>query len=288
MDLLVLENTVEDAVVKSSYVRGITSITPISSRAPASPDPNRLGRLNSNQSPSLLAHANTGSSMSTLSTVNSNTGKLSSTTILDGPKDSEKILFPFRIKHLGNKEPYTLFSLSASNRSEWCNKIIEAKTKHAASLFAQNAEPFRVKVMADSAFYYDSYGNIGKDALGVSGGGKPVVIKGTPTDRAITEVEHRFRDTGRPGPICRARVNCATSFTTPYPGKHMVAVGTDYGVYISEIDNPRGWSRVCLGHTFLVGSTNTDYAYRHLQSPESPKWPSLKNSISSSSFPTNR
>lgn len=245
MDLLVLENTTEDAVVKSSYVRGITSITPLSSRTPASPEPSRLGRLNSNQSPGPLVHSNTGTSVNTLSTVNSNSGKLSSTTVLDGPKDSEKILYPFRIKHLGNKEPYTLFSLSAANRSEWCTKIIEAKTKHAASLFAQNAEPFRVKVMADSAFYYDSYNNVGKDSLGISGGGKPVVIKGTPVDRAVQELEHKFRDTGRPGPICRARVNCATSFTTPYPGKHMVAVGTDYGVYISEIDNPRGWSRVC-------------------------------------------
>lgn len=62
-------------------------------------------------------------------------------------------------------------------------------------------------------------------------------------DRAIKEVEGRFKDTGRPGPVCRAKVNCSTSFTTPYPGRHMIAVGSDYGVFVSEMDNPRGWSK---------------------------------------------
>ncbi|KAI7296892.1 hypothetical protein KC315_g18649 [Hortaea werneckii] len=90
--------------------------------------------------------------------------------------------------------------------------------------------------MADSAFVYD--------AFGLGGASRSVTIKGTPVDRALNEVEQRFKDTGRPGPICRARVNCATSFTTAYPAqRRMVAVGTDFGVYISEQDNPRGWSR---------------------------------------------
>lgn len=224
MDLLVLESTNDDAVVKSSYVKGLTtSVSTVTTRSPATPDA-KLGRTTSNQSgPPPLIHANTASSVN-----------LASTTVLGDAKDSDKIMFPFRIKHLG-REPYVLFAPTSQNRAEWCNKIIEAKTKHAASLFAQNAEPFRLRVMADSAFYYDTFSG---------SGGKDVVIQRTPLDRAIKEVEHRFKDTGRPAPICRARVNCATSFTTPYPGKHMVAVGTDYGVYVSEIDNPRGWLKV--------------------------------------------
>lgn len=241
MDLLVLESPSEDAVVKSSYVRGITSVTPVPSKTPASPDPTRLGRTTSGLPRSeSLPHVNTTSSMPTLSTINSNTsGKIAGPTVLEGPRDSEKIMYPFRVHHLG-KEVYTLFAPTSASRNDWCNKIIEAKTKHAAALYSQNAEPLRLKVMADSAFFYDSY-------TGSSGGaGKPVVIKGTPTDRAIKEVELRFKDTGRPSPICRARVNCATSFTTPYPGKHMIAVGTDFGVYVSEIDNPRGWYRVSV------------------------------------------
>jgi len=30
----------------------------------------------------------------------------------------------------------------------------------------------------------------------------------------------------------------------PYPGKKMVSVGTDFGVFVSEADNPRGWTKV--------------------------------------------
>ncbi|KAG9733692.1 hypothetical protein KCU59_g11275, partial [Aureobasidium melanogenum] len=247
MDLLVLENINEDAVVRSSYVKGITSVTPLPSKpVPSSPDLSKMSRITTAQSAHpTLASVNTGSSMTSLNNVASAPSKLSSTTVLEN-KDSEKILYPFRIKHLGSKEPYTLFANNAGSRTEWYNKIIEAKTKHAAALFAQNAEPFRLRVIADSAFYYDSNANT-KDQYGVSMGGKPVIIKGTPLDRAVKEVENRFKASGRPAPICRARVNCATSFTTSYPDtKHMVAVGTDFGVYCCEMDNPRGWIRVSI------------------------------------------
>ncbi|KAI9681892.1 MAG: hypothetical protein M1822_006969 [Bathelium mastoideum] len=226
MDLLVLESANDPPVTKSRGI-GVTTVQ----AKPGTPNES-LGRTSSNQSPGpgTLTHTNTNSS---LTQVNSNgTGStLVTNTILDNPKD-DKILYPFRIKHLG-KEPYTLYAPSAQNRQEWAEKIIEAKTKHAASLFAQNAEPFRLRVMADSAFAYDS----------LAGGPKSITIKGTPLDRAIENVERQFANAGRPAPICRARVNCATAFSQPYPGKEMIAVGTDYGVYVSEMDNPRGWFR---------------------------------------------
>lgn len=269
MDLLVLETGSEDAVVKSSYVRGITSVTPVPSKLPSSPDPTRIGRTMSAQPgrSDSLAHTNTGSSIATLGTLTSvNSDKIASPTVLDGVKDSERVMYPFRVHHLG-KEVYTLFASTALMRSDWCKKIIEAKTKHAAALHAQNAEPLRLRVMADSAFYYDTYTG-GSGSAGVSG--QPVIIKGTPTDRAIQEVEQRFKDSGRPAPICRARVNCATSFTTPYPGKHMVAVGTDYGVYVSEIDNPRGWYRVSF--YVLTLQTNTNNDIRQSLRPKSLRW----------------
>lgn len=226
MDLLALESASDPPVQKSSYIKGITSVREAAGRNTPM-DPSALGRTTSNQSPAQgnAQHANAANSTNTLNPVTS----------LGEVKDSDRILFPFRIKHLG-RESYTLFALTDQARKEWTSKIIEAKTKHAAALHAQNAEPFRLRVMADSAFVYE----------GFAGSGKGVTITGTPVDRAIKDVEHRFKDTGRPGPICRARVNCATSFSTPYPGKQMVAVGTDYGVYISELDNPRGWTKVMI------------------------------------------
>ncbi|CAK1364306.1 unnamed protein product [Cercospora beticola] len=222
MDLLVLDSRDEPAVQKSSYVKGLTSVREAAGRGTPG-DPNGLARAPTNNpvGPGALQHVNTGASANTLHTVSSM-----------GEGRDDKILYPFRIKHLG-RDVYTLFASTEQARSDWCHKIIEAKRKHAAALHAQNAEPFRLRVMADSAFVYDPFG----------GSGRGVTIQGTPLDRAIKEVDTRFKDTGRPGPICRARVNCATSFSTPYPGKQMIAVGTDYGVFVSEVDNPRGWTK---------------------------------------------
>jgi hypothetical protein len=239
MQLLVLESSDDDPVTRSS-VKGITTVT---TATPKTSTPNaQLGRTTSNQSPGpgTLTHTNTSSSLNSINTASS--GKTVGTTAtLDASRD-DRIMYPFRIKHLG-KEVFTLFAPSVQSRQEWCQKIVEAKTKHASSLFAQNAEPFRLRVMADAAFAYESG----------SAGQKSMVIKGTPLDRAIDEVERLYQNQGRPAPICRARVNCATAFMQPY-GKNMVAVGTDNAVYIAEVDNPRGWTRVRLPSIPTVNS----------------------------------
>ncbi len=231
MDLLVLESTNDDPVVKSSVKGGgVTTVTP---RA-QTPQESRLARTISNQNgsgPGTLAHTNTSSSVTSVNTIASNKAMVTNT-VLEGSKD-ERIMYPFRIKHLGKSEVYTLYAPTLQNRQDWCEKILEAKTRHAASLFLQNAEPIRLKVLADTAFVYDA----------MSSSARQVVIRGTPLDRAIQEVEEKYRNSERPLPICRAAVNCATAFMQPY-GKHMVAVGTDYGVFISEYQNPRGWIRV--------------------------------------------
>lgn len=234
MDLLILESRDDNPVVKAKT--GIASVTTV---VPTANDPTtRLGRISSSQSvppaPGQLHHSNTSTSLTSLNTVNTNRTTVT-TTVLDQPggNKDDKTMFPFRIKHLG-KDVYTLYAPSAQNREDWCDKILEAKTRHATSLFEQNAEPFRLRVMADCAFGYES----SNQSLGRS-----IVIRGTPLDRAVREVEEKYRDVGRPTPICRARVNCATSFTQS-DGKEMCALGTDFGVYISSLNDPRGWNRV--------------------------------------------
>ncbi|KAF1939858.1 hypothetical protein EJ02DRAFT_351318 [Clathrospora elynae] len=224
MDLLVLETEDDDPVVRST-MKGISTVTTVSGRVGST----AATRINNGPVPGNLQHINTSSSL--VSTNTSGSAKTLVNTISNDPARDEKILYPFRVKHLG-KETYTLYAPSAQNRAEWSDKLIIAKTRHAAALFAQNAEPFRLRVMADAAFAYDS-------AIPSQ---KAITIKGTPLDRSVDEVEKLFVNVGRPVPICRARVNCATAFNQPF-GKHMVAVGTDIGVYVSEFDNPRGWSK---------------------------------------------
>ena len=200
MDLLGLESTDDDPVIKSS-VRGVSTVTP-SQAGTVSP----------------LTHTGSGAS--------------AGNTTIDNSRD-DKILYPFKIKHLGKTGTYTLYAFSAQNRMEWCQKIIEAKTKHAAALFSQNAEPFRLRVLADTAFAYSDH----------TPGSKSVTIKGTPLHRAIKEVEKQYESSGpRPSPVCRTAVNCATVFQQP-AGRFMCAIGTEYGVYMSELSNPRGWYR---------------------------------------------
>lgn len=223
MGLLVLESTNDDPVVKSS-VKGIATVTPTPVRG-----------NDSRSSGGAINHTSTNTSLASVNSASSGRTMIP-TTVLENPKD-EKILYPFRIKHLGKPDIYTLYAPSAQNRQDWCDKIIEAKTKHAASLYAQNAEPFRLRVLADTAFAYNEHNYSPCN----------VRIKGTPLDRAIREVESRYsKESRRPLPVSRAVVNCATVFCQP-PGRLMCAIGTDYGIYISQYKDPRGWSRVsCL------------------------------------------
>lgn len=224
MQLLVLESTNDDPVVKSS-VKALGAVT--SKAANPAPDP-RLSRTVTNglERQNTLEHTNSSNSVTTINSVT----RIAPGTTNDG---DAKSMYPFRIKHLGKTEVYTLYAPTAQNRQDWCDKILEAKTRYAAALFEQNAEPFRLRVMADSAFAYDVMTAVSQRSV--------VPVRGTPLDRAIREMEQTYGAGPRPGPVCRAQVNCATAFNCY--GKSMVAIGTDYGVYTSEASNPRGWTR---------------------------------------------
>jgi len=230
MDLLVLESTNDDPVIRGAANRlGIAG--------PAAAANNKTGRNYSSGATPTLQHPNTGLSTSSTTTA---PGRLV-TALPDQNSKDDKILYPFRIKHLGNParvqktedNTYILYAPSAANRKDWCDKIILAKERHAASLYAQNAEPFRINVMADAAFGYEST---------AAAAANPIRIRDTPLDRAITEVEKQFDSAPKPPVICRANVNCAIAFTAQY-GREMVAIGTDFGVFTAEANNPRGWQR---------------------------------------------
>lgn len=169
-----------------------------------------------------------------------------------------KILYPFKVKHLGH-EVYTLYASSAKDRADWCSKIIETKTRHAKALHSQNAEPFRLRVLADAAFHYDMTSIYAKSA--------GVPVKGTPLDRAIGELESVLGPAQGVAPVCRAQVNCAAGFTAF--GKSIIAIGTDYGVFISDPSNPRGWSRVSFSCLLLAISRANPRFTRPFKLPKS-------------------
>ncbi|KND89802.1 Rho1 guanine nucleotide exchange factor 3 [Tolypocladium ophioglossoides CBS 100239] len=215
MPLLFLESMTDEAVTKQ---KGLTA--PLGRTTTATALGTQLNKVTSNGSgrPG-LEHAATASSMNSLVPTNSG--------------DAEgKILYPFKIKHLGH-EVYTLYASSARDRLDWCTSIFEAKTRHAKALFSQNAEPFRLRVLADASFHYDA------NSMYARASGVPV--KGTPLDRAIQDLERVMGPAHGITPVCRAQVNCATGFSAF--GKSVIAIGTDYGVFVSDPSEPRGWHR---------------------------------------------
>lgn len=214
MPLLFLESMNDEPVMKQ---KGLTA--PLG-RTTAAPSGAQLNKIPTNGGRPGLEHASTASSGTSLAPTASND--------LEG-----KILHPFKVKHLGH-EVYTLYASSAQDRLNWCTSIMEAKARHAKALFAQNAEPFRLRVLADASFHYD-VNSVNARASGVP-------VKGTPLDRAIQDLEEVLGPAQGVSPVCRAQVNCATGFSAF--GKPVIAIGTDYGVYISGPSNPRGWTRV--------------------------------------------
>lgn len=212
MPLLFLESMNEEPIVKQ---KGITA--PLGRTAPVGPSGTNLSKVSSNGTARPgIEHTNTSSSV---------------TTAASNDPDN-KILYPFRIKHLGH-DVYTLYASSAQDRLNWCTKIVEAKTMHAKALFSQNAEPFRLRVLADASFNYDS--------ASVHNKVSSVPVKGTPLDRAIQELEGVLGPAQGIAPVSRTQVNCAAGFSSY--GKPFIAIGTEYGVYISDPTNPRGWTK---------------------------------------------
>lgn len=219
MPLLFLECMRDEPVMKQKGLTALPSRTAIANNSSIG-----LNFVTNGDRPGVV-HTDTGGSLASLNSIT----RITNTATGGGGE----VLYPFRVKHLGH-EVYTLYAASQQDRETWCSKIIEAKTQHARALHAQNAEPFRLRVLADGAFQYDSISAIGK-APGVP-------IKGTPLDRSMREIEKIYGAGRGPPAVCRAQVNCAAAFTAF--GKSLIAIGTDYGVFISEASNPRGWTRV--------------------------------------------
>ncbi|RDA84559.1 hypothetical protein CP532_1100 [Ophiocordyceps camponoti-leonardi (nom. inval.)] len=215
MPLLLLESMNDEPVTKQKVITA-----PLGRTTTAAASGTQLQKAASNGGGRQgLESAGTGSSMNSLTTVTS--------------FDAEgKVLYPFKVKHLGH-EVYTLHAPSARDRLDWCMSIIDAKTRHAESLFSQNAEPFRLRVLADASFHYDANSVYTK----MSG----VHVKGTPLDRAIQDLESTMGSCQGIAPVCRAQVNCAAGFSAF--GRSLLAIGTDYGIYVTDPAEPRGWRR---------------------------------------------
>ena len=101
MQLLVLESTNDDPVVKS-LVKGIGAVTTVTKTVPNSGSEPRLNRTvtNSIERQNTLEHTISNNSVATTTSV----AKLNQTSLNDNDARS---MYPFRVKHLGKPEVYT-------------------------------------------------------------------------------------------------------------------------------------------------------------------------------------
>ena len=172
------------------------------------------------------------------------------------------LLWPFHLRHLGRMQiSHTLGTLTHQRRQEWCFKVIEAKQRHAISLQKLNAEPFRLEVLSGTGFVINAVPEAAHTNSSMFGDNKIANIQDTPLHRALLDLEEQDKNTGPEAlkPVCRAAVNCATTFVDPYGGDSIVVVGTDYGVYISKYEISRVWTRVS-SYSVLIRSIRS-YLY---------------------------
>lgn len=141
-------------------------------------------------------------------------------------EDSDQTTYPFRIRHLGQNITYTLYCASSIDRDRWHTAMVDAKRQYSSKVYSKNAEPFRLQVLSYSEFGYEvpvrlaipNNASTLQRAIEKSGQSSKPNLKVQSSSSSMTT---------------RSRVLCATSFM--FDSREFVFVGTDYGVFVSEL-----------------------------------------------------
>jgi hypothetical protein len=150
------------------------------------------------------------------------------------PRSSENtvLIYPIKISDLGlNGQSYEIFTETEEERVKWIEKILKTKKDYSASVYALNAEPFRLRVV--EGFYFGYSTNLKL----------PMFSEGTALDRAIENYEKTLTRLPRQLSATHARVNCAVSFLLDE--RQLTIIGADDGIYVRLEEKSRQWIR-CL------------------------------------------
>lgn len=225
--MLVLESIDGEAVTKSSssklgmgtFTNNISSspdgkkLTLLPPTSPVSPTKSNSAQNNSPQSPG---------------------GDGTAVTALQDPE--KEVMYPFRITHLGSGShgatSFTFYAPSNLDRERWKDSVINAKQEYSSAVYALNAEPFRMKVLAGYAFGYEP-------AVSPK---LPVFAPGTALDRALQQAEENPTANNIPRPLAKSRINCGVSFVFA-DGQEYTLLGLDFGVYVKEAKAGSIWRR---------------------------------------------
>lgn len=161
-------------------------------------------------------------------------------TAIEDASQEKELLYPFRVTHLGRQgASYTLYAPSKHEQLKWREAILEAKRNYGLGLFTMNSEPFKLKVVSEYGFAYESN----------SGPKLSVFSPGTAIDRALNESPERV-SAGTPIPrmLFRSRINCGACFVFA-DNREYTILGMDFGAYLCETtlskSGAHAWKR-CL------------------------------------------
>lgn len=215
MDLLVVESVDDEPVVKSKANQVVGVL------AGNGADPRRMTRLYNAKSPN-----------------NSKGNELTVKSQRALASENANMIFPIKLRDQGlNRKTYYIYTNTEEERSNWVTKILSAKREYSSSVYALNAEPFRLCVVEDRYFGYDS----------AEAPKLPVFAQATPLDRAIQEYEQKV-DSKSLRPCVNSKVNCSISFT--FGGMQLTMIGCHNGLYVRE-EGKKDWTR-CLDLTKIT------------------------------------
>ena len=153
------------------------------------------------------------------------------------PTDSEgKLLYPFTVKHLGH-DTYTLFAATPGVPAGLVHQ--NHRGEDAATRW-----PFSRRMPNRSGCGSSRTARSHMTPSLLSGSSSRSKLRERRWDCASGDLEAVYGPGRGPVPVSRVQVNCSTGFSAY--GKSIIAIGTDYGVFISDASDLRGWQRVCL------------------------------------------
>lgn len=142
------------------------------------------------------------------------------------------LIYPIKLCDLGlNGQSYEIFTETEEERSKWLEKILKTKKDYSSSVYALNAEPFRLRVVESTYFGYSANLKL------------PVYSEGTALDRAIENYEKNLPRFSKQLATTFARVNCTVTFLLDE--RQLTIVGADDGLYVQLGEKRRQWIR-CL------------------------------------------
>ncbi|CCH45745.1 Rho1 guanine nucleotide exchange factor 3 [Wickerhamomyces ciferrii] len=148
------------------------------------------------------------------------------------PNEQEGESYPFKIRYTGQNLSYTFFTNTLIERDNWFNAINQVQFKKVKN---SNFEPFKISIITDQFAYED-----GEEPKKL-----PVLGEGSNVEISLKSFEQEKVNLNLPKISRTLMMSEVLSFTEfQYQDKKFYALGLNFGLYITEVDDLLNWIRV--------------------------------------------